>query len=285
LANNHALQHGEAALKGTIELLDRRGIKYVGVRGCNSAVFDFGFTKIGFLGYCSDQQYEKANIFVEPIDLAGLSRDVQELKRSGINFIVVSLHWGGEFVHRPSPSQIDLGRSIIEMGANLVLGHHSHVIQGIETYKGGTIVYSLGNFISDMRWNRHLERTMIALCEISALGDITVKPIPVRLNRFFQPEPATGREGEEISSRVDILSRELNRFDLKRPLYTESGYRSEVKRRKNINRLGMYRHFISHLHKYGRGTPHEILRFFLWKKIDKVIWAGKRLFAKSKTIP
>jgi poly-gamma-glutamate synthesis protein (capsule biosynthesis protein) len=106
MANNHAMQHGHEVLKQTERVLQKNGIKTVGVRGNNMAIFEFPFIKLAFLGYCSDQQYEKETHYVEPIDMDRISKDMQECKADGVNYIVVSLHWGNEFLDRPSHEQV-----------------------------------------------------------------------------------------------------------------------------------------------------------------------------------
>jgi len=73
-------------------------------------------------------------------------RAIRENKRDD-NLVIVSFHWGGEEVPKPTPTQYELGRDAISTGADLVLGHHPHVIQGMERYRGKRIVYSLGNFV------------------------------------------------------------------------------------------------------------------------------------------
>lgn len=283
LANNHALQHGIDGLDGTIDLMNQYNIKHIGIKDNNFAVFDFGYIKIGFLGYCSDQQYEKEKIYLEPINLKQISQDIDSLKESGVSFIVVSLHWGDEFVQRPSRKQIEIGRSIIKAGAKLILGHHSHVLQGIERYNNGTIVYSLGNFVSDMQWDTNLKKTMIFSCEISSAGDLKFTVIPIQINRYYQPEIANGKAGNKIAKNVQDLSNYLT--DIKNSPYYDYIYSWNVKKRRNINRFEMYGYFILHFHKYKSGIIREILRFFYKKKIDKMIWAGKRIFNRLKAIP
>lgn len=283
LANNHALQHGKEALYEIIDLLDKHDIKHIGVKGYNSAIFDFGFTKIGFLGYCTHQQYETDKVYVEPINLEAISQDIRNLKESGVNFTIICLHWGDEFVNKPSLRQIEIGRAIIEMGGNIILGHHPHVLQGIERYKGGTIVYSLGNFVSDTQWNKSMRKTMVLSCEISQEGSLKLTIIPTLINKFFQPKIAAGIYRKEIVELVPNLSNELNDLDLKDPPYSAYQYPRYVKNQKNMNRLKMYIYFISNLHKYKMGTIREILLSFLKnREIDK---AWEKVFRQIKSDP
>ncbi len=277
LANNHALQHGEDGLYGTIELLDGLGIKHVGVSGRNRVVFDAGDMKIGFLGYCSDQQYMTCKRYVEPLDPGLIESDIRELKSQGVDVIVLSFHWGEEYVDAPSLEQIGLARTAIDAGADLILGHHSHVIHGIERYGKGVIAYSLGNFVGDMSWGINLVRTIIFLCEIPVDGgEIRVKAIPVVINDRFQPEPAPECVAEKILCRLDRLSAELDVLDMEKPSGKFLRYRRHVKVSRNRNRLNMYRHFILNLYRYEKGTAGRIVNFFLGRKLAKIPWVGKR---------
>lgn len=74
----------------------------------------------------------------------------------------MSLHWGNEYIHYPSISQIKLAHKIIDAGIDIIIGHHPHVIQPVERYKNGVIFYSLGNFLFDMLWSKKVRHGMIA---------------------------------------------------------------------------------------------------------------------------
>jgi len=275
LANNHALQHGLSALTGTANILEQNEINHIGIAGRNSVLFDVGNIKIGLAGYCSDQQYEKETNYVEPIDLEKISKDVRILREQGADFVVVSLHWGDEFTEKPSIEQVEIGRRVIEVGANLILGHHSHVLQGIEEYKDGIIVYSLGNFIGDMHWSRRLRETMILSLDVSKDAVLKYEIIPVIINSNYQPKPMDVPEKDNLLSRVEQLSKELNSFSFEKPPYTRLEYKKNLKKMRNKNRMGMYRHYTLHLPVYSHEAAKEIFKFFFTNKINK-LWGRRK---------
>ena len=87
----------------------------------------------------------------------GIVADVRAV-RPTCDILVVSLHWGDEFIDRPSPADVQLAHAIVDAGADLIIGHHPHVLRGVERYGRGWIVYSLGNFVCDMLWERGAAR-------------------------------------------------------------------------------------------------------------------------------
>ena len=132
LANNHAYDYGESGFQETAEVLENAGI-------CAS-----GFTRAGFLDVkgvrvASVGFYDKEHSKNEMVGAVEYLRDQCEL-------LIVSIHWGKEYTHEPTGEQREIGRALIDAGADLVIGNHSHVYGGLEMYKGKYIIYSLGNF-------------------------------------------------------------------------------------------------------------------------------------------
>lgn len=151
-ANNHAYDYGIRALLETIENLRNAGIVFVGtspdsVAESTPAIIERGGTKIGFLAYTQ---------FVNPKSNWGgkialfererVRRDIEAAKASA-DFVVVSYHAGAEYVDAPAPRLKQEFRYLVECGADLVIGHHPHYVQGIERYRGKLVFYSLGNFV------------------------------------------------------------------------------------------------------------------------------------------
>lgn len=136
LANNHSFDYGKKSYEDTITALEAEGISSFGYE--RTAVMDIKGVKVGLAGV-----YELA----EHIDCKqDLLDNIASLKEQGAQIIIVSFHWGQEKENVPSDVQVELAHAAVDNGADLVLGHHSHVLQGIEEYKGKNIVYSLGNF-------------------------------------------------------------------------------------------------------------------------------------------
>ena len=136
LVNNHINDYGERGIKDTLTALGGAGIGYFGAG--SGYIAEIKGIKIGLLGYkgwVSGSEIKKI--------IAG---DINSLKKKGANIVITNFHWGDERANYPNLIQKDLGRYAIDAGADLVIGHHPHVLQGIEKYKGKYIVYSLANF-------------------------------------------------------------------------------------------------------------------------------------------
>jgi len=155
------------------------------------------------------------------------------------------VHWGSEFIHYPSPEQVKLGRQIIDSGAKVVLGHHPHIIQGIERYHGGVIAYSLGNFIFDM-WQERFRKSMILCCCFSDTGEVTYDIIPVVINQSWQPEIVNSPQHKALKNEALELS-----------LLTGSSvahhntYNRELRYHLRRYRREVYWHYLTNIHRYN----------------------------------
>jgi poly-gamma-glutamate synthesis protein (capsule biosynthesis protein) len=154
LANNHALDAGQPALLETIDHLETAGIRYVGAardpaHGSDPAFLVVRGTRIGFLAYADlDFPY----VCQSRVDgsLANLRIQVAAARES-CEFLVVSFHWGQQGSDQPTRRQTDVAHASIDAGADLVLGHHPHVLQGAEIYRKRLILHSMGDFVFDAR--------------------------------------------------------------------------------------------------------------------------------------
>ena len=218
LANNHALDYGDAALFETMDILAKNGIAYIGA-GMNftaahrAANFVSNGAKISFLAYSAnfhltvEAAAEKAGVAV--IRKTELVADIKQAKEWA-DIVVVSFHWGWEYSDHPTDNDREIAHLAIDSGANLVIGHHAHVIQGVEAYKSGLICYNLGNFIFDQRSSR-TRRGLILRCAYSksSLEKAELRPIYIH-RKDFRPELAAGRIGASILWEVKKLSRKFN---------------------------------------------------------------------------
>jgi gamma-polyglutamate biosynthesis protein CapA len=187
-ANNHARDCGPHGVAFTISWLRSHGIEPLGSsesasRTHQGVVLVRNGVRFGFLGYTFDQQngnWRDIDARIAITDLAALCRDVTALrKRSDV--VIVSMHNGVEYVPKPNKAQIAFAHAAIDAGATLVIGHHPHVVQPEEKYKGGLIFYSLGNFVFDQYQRQATQHGEIV--QISFLGaDILATHImPVRI--------------------------------------------------------------------------------------------------------
>lgn len=206
LANNHSKDYGEQGYQDTITAADQAGILSFGYE--RTAVFETAGVRIGLAGV-----YELAKGMECQEDM---SAAIQELQAEGVDLLIVSFHWGNEKENYPDDTQKALAHAAIDQGADLVLGHHPHVLQGIEKYQGKYIVYSLGNFCFGGNKNPSDKDTMIFQQTFTiengepVLNDeITV--IPCRISSAddynnYQPTPAQGEEAQRIMDRIQEYS-------------------------------------------------------------------------------
>ncbi|HYW80741.1 MAG TPA: CapA family protein, partial [Thermoguttaceae bacterium] len=158
LANNHMFDCLEGGFQNLRSLLDESGLPHFGA-GMNieeaeaPAILEINGVRLAFLGAVDRRSgpYRFAAVDqwgVAPLDIDRLTRQIGEL-RSHVDHVLVSLHWGEERFLIPSPVQIDQAHALVDAGASIVLGHHPHVLQGLELRGPTPIIYSLGNFLAD----------------------------------------------------------------------------------------------------------------------------------------
>jgi poly-gamma-glutamate synthesis protein (capsule biosynthesis protein) len=209
VANNHALEHGAALFQDSVSRLEEQGIQVCGRRGSSGwhaqpVIREVKAMRIGILGYSLRPTLAASADLphAEPTD-AELLADVARL-RSQVDGVLVSLHWGEEFVQHPAASEVRLAHQIVDAGAAVVLGHHPHVTRAVERYHGGVIAYSLGNFAADMIWHEPLRRGLALVCELSPEGVKHVEVHQTYVDGTFLPKlvangSVTVREGGAVT--------------------------------------------------------------------------------------
>ncbi|MBN2545666.1 MAG: CapA family protein [Spirochaetes bacterium] len=213
LANNHANDHYADALIETMRMLDVLEIKSFGAgrylyQARKPAIIkEKGYT-LAFLGYAepiwSVVQASDTEAGVVHLDKAVILEDIEYTKKfHQPDFLFISVHWGEEYIHYPRKKDIKLAHDLIDAGADFIIGHHPHVLQGVELYKKGVILYSLGNFLFDMHEVPKRE-SMIFKVKIIGNNVETLKVLPVMIDadRFFA-YPADKEGSKKI---IDNLS-------------------------------------------------------------------------------
>jgi poly-gamma-glutamate synthesis protein (capsule biosynthesis protein) len=152
LANDHILDYGVVALRDTFAILEKAGISYVGAEenleeACKPLFIDAKDVKIALLAFTYAYPAKKNLPGCFPCELKIIRKQIRDARKKA-DLIIASIHHGIEYVDYPNKFIVSLYKKAVDYGANLVLGHHPHVPQGIEIYKGSLIAYSLGNFIS-----------------------------------------------------------------------------------------------------------------------------------------
>lgn len=161
VANNHVYDAGSAAFRKMLEGLQRNGQPiYFGTRKRPHASLSVGGRRVAVIG-CMETSRVRGPLLFREEDVAGHVKHI----RSEFDLVVVTPHWGkeAEYAFHPSPGQRRLARSWIDAGADAVLGHHSHTIQGCEVYQGKPIYYSLGNLLFDHEEGRRFPQTRLGL--------------------------------------------------------------------------------------------------------------------------
>lgn len=166
LANNHIMDFGQKAFNKTIDILEENSIRYFGAgtkknNFNNPLIIEFNGKKIALLGYSCPSTHP---IFGDNIESGSAKLDIEEIIidiksiRFKVDFIIIEPHWGIQDISIPKFSDIEIAHRLIDAGADLIIGHHAHVIQSYEIYKNRYIFYGIGNFIfPDLdiptRWN------------------------------------------------------------------------------------------------------------------------------------
>jgi len=134
IANNHTFDYGQQGYDATLSALESAGIPYVQRDASTVITLERGLT-VGIYG---------AVYYL--LDVEDMARQISTMKQQGVDLVIFAPHWGTEGTYRPTQQQIDVGHAAIDAGADIVFGTHPHVLQPIESYGGGIIFYSLGNF-------------------------------------------------------------------------------------------------------------------------------------------
>lgn len=198
LANNHMFDYQRMALEDTMDILKENGIDYVGAGFDQAEAFSVKLkeikgTRTGFLAYTNlgpvtwRATADTPGIArIDESSLEEIKADIANIKRV-VDILVISLHVGEEYSSKPTPFQRSFARACIEAGADLAVGHHSHVGQEVGQYQNGWIAYSLGNFVFDQGFSDQTMKGVLLKVLIKDKKIKAVMPQEVQLNEHFQP--------------------------------------------------------------------------------------------------
>jgi poly-gamma-glutamate synthesis protein (capsule biosynthesis protein) len=230
LANNHVLDYGVRGLRDTIDALDREGIAHAGAgtdrdAALAPALVERHGIRFGMAAFCDHQRDFAAaggrpgiawlDLEQEAAALDAFERALAPLRAAGVDWPILSLHWGPNMVPRPSPRFRRLARGAVEMGWKIVYGHSAHVFQGIELHAGSPILYAAGDLVDDYAVDPDLRNDRQLLFELEledgALRRILLHPVALKACRARPADAAqaawTGRGmGElcaELGTRLD----------------------------------------------------------------------------------
>ncbi len=216
LANNHIIDWGAAACLDTRDIIEKAGLYAVGAGENQSvaikpAIIVRNRLKFALIASVGPPLKEVIWPLLKPGPAqASLDTIVDRIRsvRDSVDFVIVSMHWGTEYVHLPDKWQKEWAHAIIDAGADLLIGHHPHVLQSFEIYNDRLIAYSLGNFVFDQR--KTYQRQSVVLSAVFTKGIIdSIALHPVMIDDF-QPGLAVDTVFESIASLIDQISPGLN---------------------------------------------------------------------------
>lgn len=221
LANNHILDFGAAGLTQTLTALDANEITHAGAgenlaAARKAALSVVKGVKVAFLSYSLTYPEEffagAKTAGAAPGYVSYFTADIKEAK-SNADCVIVAFHWGGEGKDTPKPYQLAAAHKAIDAGADIVIGHHPHVLQGVEQYKSGVIFYSLGNFAFGST-SKSAELSMIArIIYDDGVKEVEIIPLNVLNSQVrFQPAALKGAAADRTAKRVDHLSSGLKSY-------------------------------------------------------------------------
>lgn len=208
LANNHTPNFGQKGLRDTFRYLHDAGIAFAGAGEDAAAaraptVLERGGRRFAFLAF-NDTDVVPASYAAGPAHAGTAFMDVDVMAeavrdaRKAADVVIVSMHSGREYAYVPDASQVRFARAAIDAGADLVIGHHPHVVQTVERYKDKLIFYSLGNFVFDQMWSEPTREGLAVKFTFEGPRVVRADLLPVRIEDYAQPHPSNG----EIAGRT-----------------------------------------------------------------------------------
>ncbi len=212
LANNHIKNQGSAGIANTTKELALADINFTGAgqdikEALKPIIISHENITFGFLAFLdssfvpSSYGADLNNSGSPFMDISVLEDNIKSLKDQ-VDVVIISMHAGTEYADRPNQKQIDFAHAAIDAGANLVIGHHPHVVQPIEYYNDGLILYSLGNFIFDQMWSEETREGAIAEITFENKKIINLELTPIKIFDYSQPRTLNENEGASILERM-----------------------------------------------------------------------------------
>jgi len=241
IANNHILEEGIEGFNSTIKQLDKSKIKYIGKyddESSNIEIITIKEKRIGFVAF-NAVDLEKINnpkLFAE-FSEKSVFKALDNLNELNVDYKIFSFHWGNEYINIPSRNQIEFAHKLIDSGVNIIVGHHSHVIQPIEEYNKGLIIYSLGNCLFD---STHSVNTKHGLCiKVKINEGITYSSIDLKLSNLgvMRDDSLTAKKRFDIiNSNFSNLVQRNNYNKIYKKLTKKNRFRERINMKKLLIR-------------------------------------------------
>jgi poly-gamma-glutamate capsule biosynthesis protein CapA/YwtB (metallophosphatase superfamily) len=252
VATNHSSQHGVSVFRETVGALRASGIHVVGTPAdfTEAGIMRVGATRVALLGWSDrPRQYAPDDPPYNEFGDDAVGRVDAARQRSDV--VIVSLHWGNEFILVPSDRERAIAHELIDAGAHFVIGHHPHVLREVEQYHGGTIAYSLGNCVCDMTWDERTRVTGWLTATVDRNRVTEWSLLPAVIDDDYLPRPA-----------VNHLRSVWDRVAAARRTHAErvarAGYASvaNAERRRHAFRTGLM--MLRNAHRYPKGIARKL---------------------------
>ncbi len=217
IANNHSMDYGPKGITSTRKYLKEAGVSYFGagkdlMEAREPVIIEKNGTKFAFLGYgvahSNDVYAGAGRAGIAPFFRKYLKVDIKNAKLAA-DIVIVSIHWGVEYEAKPIKRQVKLAHDIIDYGADIILGHHPHVVQSLEFYKDKPIIYSMGNFLFDQKSGR-TKGGMIYGFEFKGSELASIEAMPLGRVYTYYPKLAVGEVRTRQLKELKEISLYLN---------------------------------------------------------------------------
>lgn len=186
VANNHIRNYGEEGYQSTIETLEGEGIR--AVDEANPTVIEKEGVRFGFINF---------DFTTSKMEVGEVREAVLALKKR-VDVVVVGCHWGVEYKHVPSGSQKQIARDLVHAGADLIIGHHPHVVQTVEVVENKLVVYSLGNFVFDQMQSLDTRRGVAGKFVFEGRNLVEYSFVPIQIEDYSQPHIVTDPKTKDL---------------------------------------------------------------------------------------
>lgn len=269
ISNNHISQHGLSAFEDTIANLRKNSVSPIGRINSGNKNQELVIKKIkeknlGFLSYSliEDHFEQSPSYYAHNPSINEIIDHIEESK-SKCDFIIIMLHWGDEFIDRPSSSQITLAHQLIDAGCDVIIGGHSHIFQGVEKYKGKIIAYSLGNFVFSMPW-KPTRATGLLNIQLNEERNHSFSIVPIWIDDYFKPVIPKNKEKQYVESHLTKVQHLIYNQG-----YSKIEYKKELKKNLKRYRFATWINFLQNFPRMPLSTSLKLISEFIERRMGK----------------
>lgn len=257
VANNHIMQHGREAFERTLQYIESKGSKYVGSEDSKSIFFTHQRKKVGIVSFSQrEEKYSADPLYWYNPEYFDIELEYNKISSS--DFKIAYIHWGIEYINRPYVDQKKFAHWLIDLGFDLIVGLHPHVLQGYEVYKGKHIFYSLGNFVFNMPLESTRYSAVLNVNLDSEVAEISYDYVNIGKDNFPQIIDTLNVPDK---FKFEYLNTRLN-LEQENELYFEEVF-NHIKKNRKANHLTL----IKSLHKFKIGDVMSVFFDFIKRRL------------------